>query len=192
MCECIAECLEGAYYAFFVYGGSVTEDALPASDVDMEEYEPSDGEPPEDDDLYPRVTPEEPELQDLDLPTAEDMEAERQFGRGESRPATSSTTPDEKEVRKKKTTEPPPLELPGPTPTSSRPTGCLKKLECNTAAEANRIVARVHRNLGHPNNKDLSTVLAQSGASRMVYEAAQKYPASSDTEVHPAYHLPVQ
>ncbi|CAE7334635.1 RE2, partial [Symbiodinium microadriaticum] len=43
MCERIAECLERAYYAYFVYGGSATEDALPASDVDMEEYDPSDG-----------------------------------------------------------------------------------------------------------------------------------------------------
>ena len=50
MCGFLAEALQGAYYAHFIYGNSTAEEALPASDVDMEEYEPSDG-PPEDDDL---------------------------------------------------------------------------------------------------------------------------------------------
>ena len=187
MCERIAECLEGAYYAYFVYGGSATEEALPASDVDMEEYDPSDGEPPEDEDLYPRTTAEEPELQELDLPTSQDMEAERHFGRGSRNPATSSTTTRTKEAE---ATPAPPVELPGPVPTSTRATGCLKKLECNTAAEATRIVARIHRNMGHPNNKDLSTVLAQSGASRMVFEAAQKYQCPTCKKLAPPAQVP--
>ncbi|CAE7846298.1 TY5A [Symbiodinium microadriaticum] len=180
-------CLEGAYYAYFVYAGSATEEALPASDVDMEEYDPSNGEPPEDDDLYPRTTAEAPELQELDLPTTQDIEAERQFGRGSQKLATSSTT-----TPAKGTSSPqaPPIELPGPVPTTTRPTGCLKKLECNTAAEATRIVARIHRNMGHPNNKDLSTVLAQSGASRMVYEAAQKYQCPTCKKLAPPAQVP--
>ncbi|CAE7901478.1 GIP [Symbiodinium sp. KB8] len=187
MCERIADCLEGAYYAYFVYGGCATEEALPASDVDMEEYEPSDCEPPEDDDLYPRVTPEDPDASGLDLPSVQDMEAERRFGQGESAPPTSSTTT---RPRKGQAEEPPPLEIPGPVPTSTRPTGCLKKLECKTAAEASRIVARIHRNMGHPNNKDLSTILAQSGASHMVCEAAKNYQCPTCKKLAPPAQTP--
>ena len=47
MCVHLAEALQGAYYAHFVYGNATTEEAMPASDVDMEEYEPSDAPPPE-------------------------------------------------------------------------------------------------------------------------------------------------
>ena len=82
MCGFLAEALQGAYYAHFIYGNSRAEAALPASDVDMEEYEPSDG-PPEDDDLYPPQTTGD--LADLDLPSNNDIEAEYQFGRSGSK-----------------------------------------------------------------------------------------------------------
>ncbi|CAE7693968.1 RE1, partial [Symbiodinium necroappetens] len=38
-----------AYYAQFIYGNSTAAEALPASDIDMEEYEPSEGTPDDDD-----------------------------------------------------------------------------------------------------------------------------------------------
>ncbi|CAE7831349.1 unnamed protein product, partial [Symbiodinium microadriaticum] len=141
MCGFIAEALQGAYYAHFVYGNSTAEEALPASDVDMEEYEPSDA-PPEDDDLYPLKAGED--LYDIDLPTNQDIEAEYNFGRG------------------------------GP----------------RTPAEAQRIVARLHRNLGHPNNRDLRVVLAQSGANRLVVETAENYQCPTCRKLAPPVQVP--
>ncbi|CAE7850661.1 GIP, partial [Symbiodinium necroappetens] len=173
-----------AYYAHFIYGNSTAEEALPASDVDMEEYEPSEA-PPEDDDLYPLKTAGD--LNDIDLPTNKDIEAERRFfGRGEPRAEIDPTQSESTSAHPIAQPDPPqseststhPVAQPDPpqsesTPTSVKLTGCLQKLECRTPAEAQRIVARLHRNLGHPNNRDLRVVLAQSGANRLVVETAE-------------------
>eukprot|EP00439_Symbiodinium_sp_Y106_P079775 s250_g18.t1 len=94
---------EGAYYALFVCGGCDTEEALPASDVDIEEYSPSDGGTPENDDLYPRKDEPDELMKELDLPTTEDMEAEARFGRGQpvlAQPARATSSEEAPLLRK--------------------------------------------------------------------------------------------
>ena len=75
-------------------------------------------------------------------------------------------------------------------PTSNRLTGCLRKLECKTPTEALRIVARLHRNLGHPSNRDLKRVLAQSGASRLVVDTAEEYQCPTCRKLAPPVQVP--
>ena len=151
MCGFLAEALQGAYYAHFIYGNSTVEEALPASDIDMEEYEPSEG-PPDDDELYPRQTTGN--LADLDLPSTADMEAEHNFGRSQTdaepnlRQSQSTTThpraqPDPPQSESTTThpgAQPDPLQSeststhpgaqldpPPAVPTSSKLTGCLSE-----------------------------------------------------------------
>ena len=200
MCGFLAEALQGAYYAHFIYGNSTAEEALPASDVDMEEYEPSEG-PPEDDDLYPLKTAGD--INDLDLPSNQDMEAEHRFGRGEPKAGTDPVESEPTSAHPFAQPDPPqseststhPVAQPDPpqsesTPTSVKLTGCLQKLECRTPAEAQRIVARLHRNLGHPSNRDLRVVLAQSGANRLVVETAENYQCPTCRKLAPPVQVP--
>ena len=49
------------------------------------------------------------------------------------------------------------------------------QLLTNNKADAVRTVQRLHRNLGHPDNKKLTELLASRGASEMVLEVARKF-----------------
>ena len=54
-------------------------------------------------------------------------------------------------------------------------TGILNRLHCNRPSDAAKIVARLHRNLGHPTVKDLRKLLADKGASATVLKAVDDH-----------------
>ena len=54
-------------------------------------------------------------------------------------------------------------------------TGILKKLETVRPGDATRLVARLHRNMGHPTKKDLHAILSSKGASQTVLDMVMAY-----------------
>ena len=62
-----------------------------------------------------------------------------------------------------------------PASSSTTTTGVLSKLQCQRASDANKIVARLHRNLNHPSKGDLRKILIEKGASETVVKAADDY-----------------
>ena len=54
-------------------------------------------------------------------------------------------------------------------------TGILKKLETVRPGDATRLVARLHRNMGHPTKKDLHAILASKRALQTVLDMVMTY-----------------
>ena len=64
------------------------------------------------------------------------------------------------------------LEAPADSDDAVQPRGVLQRLQQESSQQVKRTIARLHRNLGHPTNAELSRLLRQKNATEaMVYEA---------------------
>ena len=69
-------------------------------------------------------------------------------------------------------------------------TGILKRLHCNRPSDAAKIVARLHRNLGHPSGKDLKKLLTGKGASHIVLKAVDDHQCPTCYRLRPPTQSP--
>ena len=77
-----------------------------------------------------------------------------------------------------------------PDTDAPRPTGALAQLSCTSPAVAARLVARIHRNLGHPSNKDLRKILQDHGAGDVVLDTAAGYECPVCARLAPPPQVP--
>ena len=79
---------------------------------------------------------------------------------------------------------------PAPESVEHRNTGVLEKLLEERPAEAQRLIARLHRNLGHPSSQQLASQLQSRGASATLVNACKSYQCPLCAQLAPVHQAP--